>query len=143
MRAQASSAIASSGTHAHVDRDAVALAHAERLLQHIRERLHLRVQLAVGQPPDLARLALPQQRDLVPTRAERVPVDAVVREIQLAVDEPLRPRSLAHQHLRPRREPLQLAGRLAPEPLGILHAAPVERLILLQPLNMSLRHKLR
>jgi hypothetical protein len=131
------------GTHAHVDGDAVALLHAERLLQHIREGLDLRMQLAVGEPPNLAGLALPQQRDLILARAERMPVHAVVREVQLAVDEPLRPRPLAHQHLAPRREPVQFAGRLAPETLGIFDAAPVERLVLLQSLYMGLGHELR
>ena len=68
------------GTHSHVDGDAVAAFDSEAF-QHIRETLHLFVQFAVGQLAYLARLAFPEQRDLIFACTKRVPVDAVVREI--------------------------------------------------------------
>ena len=68
------------GTHSHVDGDAIAAFDSEAL-QHIRKPLHLLVQFAISQPADLTRLALPEQRDLVPSRTQRMAINAVVREI--------------------------------------------------------------
>ena len=52
------------GNQRHVDRDAIALLHAERL-QDVRELAHLAVQVAVGQRPAVARLPFPDDRRLV------------------------------------------------------------------------------
>ena len=129
-------------THPHVDRHPVAALHSQPL-QRIGEPLHLRVQLAVGDPPHLARLALPQQRRLLPPRAQRVPVHAVVAQVQLAANEPLRRAHLSLQDLLPRRKPLQPARRLRPESLRLLHAVPVHRLILFHALDVGASRKLR
>ena len=48
------------------------------------------MQLAVCQPAHLARLTLPEQSHLVLAGSQSVTIDAVVREIQFAADEPLR-----------------------------------------------------
>ncbi len=114
-----------------------------RSLQHIREPLHLAQQIAIGQPPDLARLSLPQQRDLVPAPTQRMTIHAVMRQIHLAADKPLRILAFAIEHLRPRRKPIQLRRSLRPELLRLLDAVPIHRLILLQALYMGLRRKLR
>ena len=128
--------------HPHVDRHPVAAPHSQPL-QRVGEPLHLSVQLAVADPPHLARLALPQQRRLLPPRPQRVPVHAVVAQVQLAANEPLRRAHLPFENLLPRRKPLQPARRLRPESLRLLHAVPVHRLILFQALDVRTSRKLR
>ena len=130
------------GTHAHVDGDAVAALDAQAL-QHVGKALDFVVQIAVGQPAHLARLALPQDGDLVLAGAQRVTVHTVVREIQLAAYEPLRVLRLPLGHAGPRSEPLQFPGGFRPELLRLLDARPVHRLILLEALDIGLCRKLR
>ena len=63
--------------------------------QHIRESLHQRVQLAIADPPNLARLALPQQRRLLPPHAQRMTVTQLWLRFSLPPvdrrDEPISP----------------------------------------------------
>ena len=102
--------------HAHVDRDAVALGHAQRA-QRVGEAIHLALEHAVGQHARIARLAFPDDGRLVAPRRMRVPVHAVVGDVQLAADEPLHPRRVPLQHLLPRREPVQALGLARPRSL--------------------------
>ena len=60
-------------------------------LQRVREAADLVVELLVGDRRDLAVVGLEDDRDLVGLRRE-VPVEAVVRRVQLAVVEPLEER---------------------------------------------------
>ena len=53
-----------------VDRDAIALLHAERL-EDVGELADLAVQIEVGQRPAIARLAFPDERGLVAARPAR------------------------------------------------------------------------
>src|SRR6185437_13665694 len=129
------------GTHAHVNADAIAALDAQPL-QHIGEPLYLLMQIGVGQPAHLAGLALPQQRNLVLARTQRMAVDAVVREVELASYKPLRILAFAIENFVPRSEPLQLRGSLCPELLRLFDAAAIHRLILLQTLYMGLGRKL-
>ena len=113
-------------THAHVDRDAVAFLHTQ-LLQHIGEPLYLPMQLAQrsaaaprpARPPTAAR----PYRAAHPSHAGRRSCGSgsVFRPQTTS------PGPFAVQHLRPRREPLQLARSLGPERLRIFNAAPVHR----------------
>ena len=66
--------------HAHVDGHAVALADAQRL-ERIGKTLHLGMKLGVSQPSHLARLTLPNQRDLIAARPECVAIHAVVAQV--------------------------------------------------------------
>ena len=81
------------GDHAHVDRDPVALLHAERP-QHVGDAARLLEQVAVGDRPRVAGLALPVERDLVAVARLDVAVEAVVRDVELAADEPLGEREI-------------------------------------------------
>jgi len=123
------------GDHRHVDRDAVALLDAQ-LLEDVGELAHLGVELAVRERLALGRLvALADQRDLILALGE-VPVEAVVRHVGLAVEEPLEEDlALAEVEvllvdLGPLLLPVELAGNLAPEALGILEGARVHLLVL-------------
>jgi hypothetical protein len=96
----------------HIDRDAVAFRDTERF-QRVRELRHLGVQLAIRDAADLARLSLPQQRDLVAARGE-VAVEAVVRRVERPADEPFRVRRIPLQHALPLRLPVELSGPFGP-----------------------------
>ena len=93
------------GHHPHVDRDRGALADAE-LLQRVRHPHHVALELRVGDRPRLTRgLALPVVGDPVAEAGLDMAVDAVVGDVQLAAEVPLRVRQLP---------PVQLAERLEP-----------------------------
>src|SRR5688572_21607552 len=73
--------------HRHVDRDAVALAHAERL-ERVRALAHTLVELAVRDSLRQPRIvALPQDRSLVAALRE-VTIETVRGDIEFAVVEP-------------------------------------------------------
>src|SRR6187200_625607 len=127
MRAQASIAIASSGTSGRY-RDPIAALHAERL-EHVGEAADLAIQVEVGQRAAVARLTFPDERRLVLARSAGMAIDAVDARVQLAADEPLGMRRLPVEHSRPRREPLQLRRESRPERLGIGVGAGVDALV--------------
>ena len=104
------------GHQRQVERHAVARLHAERL-QDVGELADLAVEIEVGQRAAVARLAFPDDRGLVAPRAAHVAVDAVDAGVERAADEPLRVRRLPLEHLRPGREPLELARRSRPRSL--------------------------
>ena len=79
--------------HRHVDRDPVALLDAE-LLQRVGGLADLAQQVGVGERPRVAGLADPVVGDLVAAAGLDVPVEAVVGDVQLAADEPLRERQV-------------------------------------------------
>ena len=86
------------------------------------QRDDLALQVRVGDRAPLVRgLALPVERDLVAAPGLDVPVDAVVGDVELAAEEPLRVRRLPLVELRERLEPGDALARLAlPERLEVL-----------------------
>src|SRR5690606_1357191 len=115
------------GDHGHVDRHAVAQADA-LALEDGREAADLLEELAVGERALVARLALPEERDLVGVAALYLQVEAVVGEVRLAAHEPLRVRLLPLDDLLPRLEPVEQLRRLAPERLGVVQRLAVHAL---------------
>ena len=80
------------GDHPHVDPDRRALPHAQ-LLEGVREAHHLRLEVGErDRPPLVLGLALPVVGDLVAVPGLDVPIDAVVGDVELAADVPLRVR---------------------------------------------------
>ena len=67
----------------------------------------------------VARLALPVERDLLAVPGLDVAVDAVVGDVELAADEPLRERGLPVEHLPERLRPGQPLRLLGPEPIAV------------------------
>src|ERR1700704_6092722 len=88
------------GHHAHVDGDAVALDYTERF-QSVRESIHLALEHPERQHPGVAWLAFPNNARFVSSRGMRVPVHAVVSDVQLRAYEPLGPWSVPLQHFLP------------------------------------------
>src|SRR6185295_16521632 len=95
-------------------------------------------QLRVGEAPDLARLALPDDGGLVLAGAGHVPVEAVLGQVQGAVDEPFGKGRVPLQDPVPLPRPLESRRLLAPEALRVLDAALVEGAILLEALDVGL-----
>jgi hypothetical protein len=87
------------------------------------------VQLGVRHRPLLKVLALPDDRRLVAARRLQVPVDAVVRDVEISADEPFHVRGIPLAHGRPRLEPLQFPRVGLPERIGVLRVLPVKRVV--------------
>src|SRR6185437_253797 len=109
-------------------RDSVAALDAE-LLEGVGELLGFYIEVPVGQRPPVTRLALPDQRRLVPARAGNVAIEAVDGRVERAPLEPRDMRGLPVAHRFPLLEPLQLARLLFPEPLRVGGGARVERIV--------------
>ena len=101
------------GHHPHVDRNRGALADAD-LLQRIRHPHHIALQLGVGDRARVTRrLAFPVIRDPVTEARLDVTVDAVVGDVQLAAQVPLRVRQLPAVQLTERLEPCHALAPVA------------------------------
>ncbi len=112
--------------HRHVDGHAVARGDAEAG-EHVRGALHLVRELGVREGACVAGFALEVERDAVAVARCHVAIEAVRRDVQLAVLEPLRERRVRPvEHLAERLRPLQVLGLLRPVPLGILRGLPVD-----------------
>ena len=107
------------GSHAHVDRDAVAFVYAQRF-QHIGELLHLAMQLLKGERPNFAGFTFPDDGGFVLARGLDVAVEAVVGEIQLAANKPLCPGMVPFENFVPFLKPVQFFGNSSPEFFGLL-----------------------
>jgi hypothetical protein len=90
-----------------IDRDPIAALHAERL-QHVRELIHLSIQVEIRQRAAIAWLAFPDERGLVAATAPYVPVDAIHAGVDRPADEPLGMGRLPLEHRRPLGKPLEL-----------------------------------
>src|SRR5690606_11441807 len=124
--------------HRHVDGDAVAQAHALRP-EHVREAADLLEELPVRDRALVARLALPEERDLVGVAALDLQVEAVVGQVRLPAHEPLRMGLVPLEDLPPRLEPVKHPRGLAPEALGVLERPAVHGLELGQVLEVRPR----
>ncbi len=112
------------GDERQVDRHAIAALHAQRV-EHVRELVHLAVQVPVCERPRIARLALPHERRLVATRAAHMAVETIHARVQRAAGEPLRPRRIPLEHSAPGLRPLELMRHLRPERFVVLRGALV------------------
>src|SRR5206468_12409460 len=95
------------GDHRHVDRDAVAFTDTE-LLERVGAAAGHLEQVAVGDRPRVAGLALPVVRDLGPAAGLHVTVEAVLGDVELAAKEPLGVWRLPLEHLVERLPPEEL-----------------------------------
>ncbi|MDR6098176.1 hypothetical protein QE454_001795 [Microbacterium sp. SORGH_AS454] len=114
------------GDHREVQRDAVPSLDTE-LGEDVRQALHLVGQLGVGDVALVAGLSLPAQSDAIAVARFDVPVEAVVRDVELTVGEPLRERGVRPvEHLSEGAVPVELTGLLGPETLAVRCGALVE-----------------
>src|SRR5450631_1347574 len=101
------------------------------------------MQLLVSQDADFAGLALPDDRSLILAPGGDVPVEAVVREIDLAADKPFRPGAIPFQNFVPLLEPVQLSGNARPELVRVVDRFLVETLVLFEALDVGVLAELR
>ena len=107
------------GDHRHVDRDAIA-GPDPQLEQRVGGLAHLALEVGVRDRPRIAGLADPVVGDLAAEAVLDVAVDAVVGDIELAADEPLRERQVPLERLVERLDPGDpLARELRPEGLEV------------------------
>ena len=116
-------AIAASGTHRHVNDNAIPFFDVVPL-KNVGELADLTMQLLVGQSHFITRLPFPDQRSLIPGRPKQMPVKTVFGDIQFSADEPLGERLLPLQDflpfLLPEAEALRLfLPRIFPDSLSI------------------------
>src|SRR3984957_19108989 len=130
------------GRHAHVDGDAIAFFHP-KFLQHVREFLHFAVQLLIGEHANFAGFALPDERRFVLAPGRDVTVEAVVGKIDLAADEPFRPRTIPFQNFFPGLEPVQLASNPAPEFVGIVDRFAIDPFVVGEALDVRVLAEFR
>ena len=76
------------------------------------------MKLAIREFADLARLAFPDQRELVAARGEMT-IEAVVRRVDLSADEPFRVRRIPFENAIPFALPIELLGPSGPESFAI------------------------
>ncbi len=86
-RAQASIAIGELGNHAQVDRHPIAFFDTQAF-ECRGGAVHFAVQVAIGEDPTIAWLALEDDGGLVAAPGLQVPIDAVVAGVDLGADEP-------------------------------------------------------
>ena len=142
---------AHAGVHHRVDcADPGAGVHGEEPLRrerHIKDDpvppLHPEGSQGVGDPPDLGEhlavgegsrgfaLGFGMEGNLVAEPARDVPLEAVVRKVELAADEPVVARQFDVGDLAPLLEPLELARRRRPKRVGIRRPARVPRVVVL------------
>src|SRR6266849_3492824 len=101
------------------------------------------MQLLIGKHADFAGLALPDDGGLVLAPCIDVAVKAVVRQVELAADEPFCPGTIPFEDFVPLFEPVQLTGDAPPELLGIVDRLLIEALIFGETLDVSLLAELR
>ena len=125
------------GNHRHVDDGAVTRLVAAGL-EHVGEAAHHGVQFLKSDLAFVARLTLPEDGNLVFAGRLQVPVQAVVRGVDLAADEPFDKRRVPFKNVRPLLEPGQLAfGELSPELLGRFDRPVIERPVGVHPGNIG------
>src|SRR6266404_7087603 len=100
------------------------------------------MQLLIGESANFPRFALPDQRGLVFARRLHVPIEAVIRKVDLATDEPLRPGMVPFEDLVPLLEPVQLFGNAAPKFFRMLDRLTVDAVVFFGALDVSLPAKI-
>src|SRR5207247_7486650 len=113
----------------HVDRDAVALLDAE-LLQSVRGAGRHAEEVLVGDRPAVPGLPLPVVADLGTLVRRYMTIESVLRDVQLAAQEPFGVGRLPLEHLGKGLAPRQGLRVLGPETLEVLLGPLVDRRVL-------------
>ncbi len=115
------------GNHRHIDGDPVARFEPE-FGQIVCGAGNFGEEVGVGNVAGVARFALPMDGDLVAVPVEHMAIHAVVGDIELAVDEPLRDgRVTPVEHPRPGLLPVQAIGLFGPERVAIGRGPLIQR----------------
>ena len=125
------------GNHGKVDAHPIALVDSERF-QDVGELADLAQELAIRDHARLAGFSLPDDRGLVLAPGGRVPIEAVLREIELSAHKPPGERDLPVEDRVPLLLPGQRLGLLGPEPLGIVDAPRVHGAVFIELLYVRL-----
>ncbi len=127
--------------HGHVDRDAICGLYSQRE-QHVGEFADALVQFGVRQLQRGAIFGFPEKRGLVSVLFE-VAIETVVRDVQLAADEPLRVRQVPLESFHRRLEPIEVLGLFAPESLGIFRGLGAHLFVFIHRAHARLLREIR
>ena len=108
--------------HGEVDRYAIAFLYPQSL-QGVGELTHLPMEAPVGVYADVARLSLPDQGGLVPAWPVKVPIQAVVGDVELSPHKPLGVRGFPLEDCMPPLEPIEFFRPRLPKREAILGGA--------------------
>src|SRR5258708_37245711 len=100
------------------------------------------MQLLIGQGPPFSRFALPDQRGFVFARCLHMAIEAVIRKINLATNEPFRPGMVPFEDLVPLFEPVQLFSDASPEFFRMLDRLAIDAVVFFYALDMRLISKM-
>src|SRR5262249_22055036 len=128
--------------HRHVEGDAVAGFQA-LALEDVGELADLVVQLLVGEAALIARVAFPEDGGLVAARPGQAAVEAVVRDVELAADKPLRMRLLPVKDAVPALDPVEPLRLPGPEAVGVVVGLLPESLVLGEAFDMGFGREVR
>ena len=126
----------------HIQGHAIAGLYAEAL-EHVGKPRDFLMQLKVRDGLDLAGLAFPNDRCLVAPPGRKVPIEAVVGNIDLAADKPLGVRFLPVEYAVPLAKPMQFLGLLCPKALRVGCGISIKLFVFRKTLNMSIGRKFR
>ena len=107
------------GNHRQVDRDHVALRHAQRL-EDPGELADLAMQLGVSELPRVSRLAFPDECQLVLDGRAEMPVETVERGVCFSADEPLGEGLFPIEHALPRLNQCNSSAGTSPKTLQVV-----------------------
>src|SRR6476619_3885813 len=94
------------------------------------------MQLLIREGANFTRFAFPDERGFVLAGGLYVAVEAVVGEIQLSAEVPLRPRMPPLEDFVPFLEPVQVFGDASPELLRLLDGFAVDALVVFEALDV-------
>src|SRR5262249_7980574 len=119
-------------THRHVDDNPVTFLDVVSF-QNVGKLADLAMKLLVSERLLIPGFSFPDQRRFVPSSAVHMPVEAVLRDIQLPTDKPFGERLVPLQYGLPFRVPSQeFRSLLSPELLRLLNRFPVEFFVFLE-----------
>ncbi len=124
------------GDGGHVDRHAIALVHAQ-ILQGFGHAIGQHIQVMVGQRARRAVVTLPIESDFVAGGRVHIPVEAVVRNIEFPIGEPLEEGLVGpFERLVPGLEPVQFLRHIFPELEAVVQGPLEKRLVVVKALRL-------
>src|SRR5215813_9165440 len=94
------------------------------------------MKLLIGQGASIAWLAFPDNGDFVLAPRREMPIQAVVRNIDLIADKPLGKRLVPFEDLIPFFEPVKFAGNLGPESIRIFDRTSIDTIVIFAAFDM-------
>ena len=129
------------GNGRQIDDDAITFSNLVSL-ENIGETTDLAVQLIISQRASLARFALPKKSRLIASWSGQMPIETILRNVQLPTHKPFGERSFPIEHPVPGFVPGQFFRFARPKFIRLLDRFPVHFPVLLQTLDSGMPLKI-